>query len=166
MNTNDVWELLSEMQIGTIVAWIVVASSIFGVVGNFVKKFIKLIDKYHDTQEEKKDIVAKLDEQNDKFSKAISDLADSVNNLNHRLDYIQDKLHVQEEVNLKQIRNDIITICDEAIISEKISERKFQLLNELFDEYTNVFHSNGYVADSVKKVKVLWQNMTGENADM
>ena len=166
MNTNDVWELLSEMQIGTIVAWIVVAYSIFGVVGNFIKKFIRLIDKYHDAQEEKKEIVAKLDEQNDKFSKAISDLADSVNNLNHRLDDIQDKLHVQEEVNLKQIRNDIITICDEAITNKRISERKYQLLTELFEEYTTVFCGNGYVADSVEKVKTIWEKEYGGNTEM
>ena len=163
MSADDVWSILSEIQVGTIAAWAVVMTSIIGVAIKFSQNFLKLVDKYHSTQEERKEIIAKLDEQNEKFTKAISDLADSVANLDKRLDTIQDGLHVQEEVNLKQIRNDIITICDEAIINERISERKYQLLIELFEEYTTVFHGNGYVADSVEKVKSIWEKEYGGN---
>lgn len=163
MSADDVWSILSEIQVGTIATWAVVMTSIIGVAIKFSQNFLKLVDKYHSTQEERKEIIAKLDEQNEKFTKAISDLADSVANLDKRLDTIQDGLHVQEEVNLKQIRNDIITICDEAIINERISERKYQLLIELFEEYTTVFHGNGYVADSVEKVKSIWEKEYGGN---
>lgn len=165
MSANDVWEFLSELQVGTIVAWIIVITSIFGVAVKINKKFLTIIDKYHSTQEEREQIINKLDEQNEKFSKAIGDLSDSVKELDGRLDQIQNDLRIQEGVNLKQIRNNIITICDDAITNKHISERKYQLLTEMNDEYTDVFHANGYVADSVEKVKLIWKAQTGEEAE-
>lgn len=166
MNVNDVWNTLSEIEVGTIAAWIIALTGIFGVGFEVIQKLAKILDKYHNIQEERKEIIAKLDDQNDKFSKAINKLSESVANLDKRLDSIQDGLHVQEEINLKQIRNDIITICDEAIINKRISERKYQLLTELFEEYTTVFHGNGYVADSVEKVKAIWEKEYGGNTEM
>lgn len=166
MSANDIWDMLSGIELGTIAAWAVVLTSIVGVAVKFSQKFIKLLDKYHSTQEERKEIIAKLDEQNEKFSKAIDGLTNSVDNLDKRLNAIQDDLAVQEGVNLKQLRNDIIMICDEAIITKQISERKYQLMIELFEEYTTVFNGNGYVADSVEKVKAIWEKEYGEDVNM
>ena len=68
---------------------------------------------------------------------------------------IKDALDVQKEVNLKQVRYQIVHTCDDAINAGYITAGKLKSVEELYDEYTGIFHGNGYVKTLMEKTREL-----------
>lgn len=137
METASIWELLFSVPIGTVVAWIVVICTIATALSMAIVKLYKLFAKYK-----------KVKDDTEAQNEWIKEVKES-------LSYIKDSLEEQKEVNLKQIRYTIIHICDDALAVGEISAGKLRSLEEMFDEYTQIFHANGYVKTLVKKVRLL-----------
>jgi hypothetical protein len=64
-------------------------------------------------------------------------------------------LDEQKEVNLKQIRHTIVHTCEDALEKGEISINKLRSLEEMYDEYVDIFHGNGYVKTLVMRVRKL-----------
>ena len=144
MDTAAIWEVILNVPIGKLLAWIIVLASIITTIVTGTIKLYKIFSKVKDLKaadEEK----AKMLNEHDKILKDIDD----------RLGKIQDALDVQKDVNLKQVRYQIVHTCDEAIANGSISAGKLKSLEELFEEYTKVFHGNGYVKTLVIKTRKL-----------
>lgn len=75
--------------------------------------------------------------------------------INAMLEKIQLSLDEQRDVNLKQIRHTIVHTCEDALERGQISINKLRSLEEMFDEYTGIFHGNGYVKTLVTRVREL-----------
>lgn len=144
MTEDSVWGLLAKIPIGTIVAWAVVVMSIITVICLVVVRSYKAFTKY-----------SKLKDENEKQKQMILEHDKLIKSVNDSLAEIKSSLDTQKDVNLKQIRHTIVHTCDDAISAGCISAGKFKSLEELFEEYTNVFHGNGYVKIMVEKVRGL-----------
>lgn len=144
MNTQDAWSVLFNLPVGTIVAW---ASVVIGILTGTITATIKLYKtflKLKSAQDENEHQKEKLIEH-DKTLKEINNSLKAINN----------SLAEQKEVNLKQVRYQIVHTCDEAISAGNISAGKLKSLEELFEEYVEIFHGNGYVKTIMKKVRQL-----------
>ena len=144
VDTAPVWGMLFNLTIGQVVAWIaVIAAIIAGIVAATIKlyKAFSKVKALKDADTDKTETLKKHDEMMDKIC--------------DRLDGIQKALDEQKDVNLKQIRYQIVHTCDDALDAGFITAGKLKSLEELFEEYTEIFHGNGYVKTMMKKTRCL-----------
>lgn len=144
MDTKSVWDLLSSIPIGTIVAWIIVICAIIAALCTGTIKLYKIFTKY----KEMKDKDKKQTEVIENHEKILCEIDKSLKTMNKSLDE-------QKEVNLKQIRHTIVHTCEDALEKGEISINKLRSLEEMYDEYVDIFHGNGYVKTLVMRVRKL-----------
>ncbi len=144
MDTQSIWDLLSSIPIGTLVAWIIVIFAIISILCTVTIRLYKIFEKYKEVKD-----------KNEKQEKIIEGHEKTLEEIEKSLVSIKKSLDEQKEVNLKQIRHTIVHTCEDAIDKGEISINKLQSLEEMFDEYTEIFHGNGYVKTLVKKVREL-----------
>jgi hypothetical protein len=144
MDTASVWSTLSGITVGSLVAWCVVIVIIITTIVKGVIKLYTFFDKYK-----------QLKEENANQSKLIKEHDDTLKSINESLAKINKCLDEQSDVNLKQVRHTIVHTCYDAIAAGEIQVGKLKSLEEMFDEYLNVFHGNGYVKSLVERVRKL-----------
>lgn len=144
MDSNSVWDILSGIPIGTVIAWVAVIVAIIVAVCAGIINAYKIFSKYR-----------KLKDENEERKKLIQKHDQVLGEINESLNKITASLEEQKNVNLKQIRCTIVHTCDDAIAKGNITAGKLRSLEEMYDEYVNVFHANGYVKTLVTKVRKL-----------
>lgn len=144
MDTKPVIDTLSAIPLGTVVAWAVVIIAILGAVFGGVAWLFKQFEKYRGVKEENKR-QKELLEEHDRM----------LGEIDESLKSIKDSLAEQKQVNLKQIRHTIVHTCDDALSAGSISIGKLKSLEEMYEEYRDVFNGNGYVKTMVNKVREL-----------
>lgn len=144
MDTAPVWETILNVPVGRFIAWIVVITTIIaGIVAGTIKLY-KFFNKVRD-----------LKERDEEKGRMLREHDQTMREIDARLCQIQEALKIQSEFNLKQVRYQIVHTCDEAITAGFISAGKLKSLEELYEEYMNIFHANGYVKTLIKKVRGL-----------
>ena len=144
VDTAPVWSVLFGLTIGQVVTWVlVIAAIISGIVAATIKlyKAFSKVKALKDADADKTETLQKHDQMMDKICNRLGD--------------IQKALDEQKEVNLKQVRYQIVHTCDDALDAGFITAGKLKSLEELFEEYTEVFHGNGYVKTLMKKTRML-----------
>lgn len=144
MDTQSIWDLLSSIPIGTIVAWIVVIYAIITVLCTGAIKLYKVFTKYKEMKD--KDL---------KQTEVIINHDNTLREIEKSLQSINKSLEEQKEVNLKQIRHTIVHTCEEALEKGEISINKLRSLEEMYEEYVEIFHGNGYVKTLMERVRKL-----------
>lgn len=144
MDTQSIWEFLSSISVGTIVAWILVICAIITALCTGTIKLYKVFEKYKG-----------LKDKNIKQEKIINEHGKVLKEIEVSLQSIQKSLNEQKEVNLKQVRHTIVHTCEDAIEKGEISINKLRSLEEMYDEYVDVFHGNGYVKTLVSRAREL-----------
>lgn len=144
MDTQTIWDVIFRIPVGTIVGWIIVIGSIFTAISAGTIKLYKAFEKYKELKDKNMAQEKTLIEHDKEFAQMKSLLVD-----------IQKSLNDQKEVNLKQIRYDIVHTCDEALNQGFITAGKLRSMEEMFSEYTELFHANGYVKILVEKTRAL-----------
>ena len=144
MDTKSVWDLLSGIPVGTIVAWIAVICAIIAALCTGTIKLYKIFTKYKEMKDKDKK-QTEIIESHDATLKAIDETLQS----------IQKSLDEQKDVNLKQIRHTIVHTCEDALEKGEISINKLRSLEEMYEEYVEIFHGNGYVKTLVMRVRKL-----------
>ena len=144
MDTQSIWDLLSGIPIGTIVAWIVVICAIITVLCTGAIKLYKVFTKYKEMKD--KDL---------KQTEVIINHDNTLREIEKSLQSINKSLEEQKEVNLKQIRHTIVHTCEEALEKGEISINKLRSLEEMYEEYVEIFHGNGYVKTLMERVRKL-----------
>lgn len=144
MDTKPIWELLSGIPIGTIVAWVLVILAIIAALCTGTIKLYRIFTKY----EEAKDKEQKQEKIIESHDKTLRDIDGTLKEIKKSLDE-------QKEVNLKQIRHTIVHTCEDALDKGEISINKLRSLEEMYNEYVEIFHGNGYVKTLVTRVRRL-----------
>lgn len=144
MDTNQVWELLSGISVGTIIAWFIVIGVIISTICTGTIKLYKVFTKYKE-----------LKDKDEKQTRIIESHDNTLKEIDGALQSIQQSLNEQKEVNLKQIRHTIVHTCEEALEKGEISINKLRSLEEMYEEYVEIFHGNGYVKTLVMRVRKL-----------
>lgn len=142
MDTQSIWDLLSSIAIGELVAWIVVICAIITALCTGTIKLYKVFTKY----KEMKDKDQKQTEIIKNHEKTLCEIEKSLKTINKSLDE-------QKEVNLKQIRHTIVHTCEDALEKGEISINKLRSLEEMYDEYVDIFHGNGYVKTLITRIR-------------
>lgn len=142
MDTQSVWKLLSGISVGQIVAWIAVLATIITFLCTGTIKLYKIFTKYKETKDR------------DETQQALIEGHDeTLREIQSALKSIQKSLEEQKEVNLKQVRYTIVHTCEEALDRGEISINKLRSLEEMYEEYIDIFHGNGYVKTLMTRVR-------------
>ena len=96
-----------------------------------------------------------LKDENQQQKQTIEEHDKVLEDVNKSLSEIKASLEEQKEVNLKQIRYTIVHSCDDAISLGYITAGKLKSIEELYEEYTTIFHGNGYAKTLVEKTRTL-----------
>lgn len=96
-----------------------------------------------------------IKDKDEKQQKIIEEHDNALMEIGKCLEDIKESLSEQKDVNLKQLRHTIVHTCEDALEKEKISINKLRSLEEMYDEYTDVFHANSYVTTLVLRVRKL-----------
>jgi len=96
-DTQSVWEFLSGIPIGTIVAWVIVICAIISALCAGTIKLYKIFTKYKEAKD-----------KDEKQQKVIESHDETLKEIEKSLIAIQKSLAEQKEVNLKQIRHTIL----------------------------------------------------------
>ena len=140
----EVWSFLADIRIGSLVAWVVVIIVIIAAVVKGVKSIYAFITKYND-----------LKENDEKKSKMLAEHEKTLKEINENLEKISKSLDEQKDINLKYTRHIIVDACHNAITARGIQIEKLASLEEMYDEYVNIFNGNSYVSGLVKRVRNL-----------
>lgn len=143
-NTDSILAQLGEIPIGTIIAWIIVITIIVTTISTIVVKLYKLFEKTH-----------KLKEENDNYKELAEKHTKQLNEFGKTLNEIKCALDTQKEVNLKQLRHELVNSCEMALTNNKITTSSLCSLEEMYEEYRDVFNGNGYVKTLMGKVRKL-----------
>lgn len=144
MSKGDVIEYLSSIQVGTIVAWVLVIAMIITTIMLFLKYLFKVFEASH-----------KYKEESNAMKKMLQDHETQLGRISNQLTCIQNSLNKQDMVELKRMRHDIVQAGENAIANNVITIRQFKALEELFEVYHEERHGNGYVSTLMKKVRDL-----------
>lgn len=144
MDTQPVWDSLSNFSVGQVVAWIVVIGTILSALCVGTIKLYKVFTKYRDIKdkEQKQETIIET------HDKTLTEIKDSLQD-------IKNSLNEQKDVNLKQLRHIIVQTCEDCLEKGEISINKLRSLEEMYSEYVDVFHGNGYVKTLVERTRVL-----------
>ena len=144
MNTSSVWQLLADIKIGTLIAWCLVIIAIIASVIKGVKSVYTFICKYNE-----------LKGINERQSKMLEEHKRLIETINTNLLKIGKSLDEQKDINMKYVRHIIVEACHEAIKAKGIQIEQLASLEEMYDEYVNVFNGNSYVSGLVARVRKL-----------
>lgn len=144
MDTQSVWDSLSGITIGQIVAWVTVILAIISALCTATIKLYKVFTKYKEMKdkEEKQETIIET------HDKTLNEIKDSLQD-------IKNSLNEQKDVNLKQLRHTIVQTCEDCLEKGEISINRLRSLEEMYSEYVDVFHANGYVKILVERVRTL-----------
>lgn len=144
MDTQPIWDSLSGITIGQIVACITVILAIISALCTATIKLYKVFTKYRDMKdkEQKQETIIET------HDKTLTEIKDSLQD-------IKNSLNEQKDVNLKQLRHTIVQTCEDCLEKGEISINRLRSLEEMYSEYVDVFHANGYVKILVERVRTL-----------
>ncbi len=142
--TKKIWDFIFNIRLGKIVGLVIVIATIITGICIGVKHAYKLFENYTLMKNENKEQKEKLAAHEDLFTE-----------LKNSLDEIQRSFHDLKEVSFKQLKYTIIRTCEEAIKDGYISSGRLSFLEEMYKEYVEIFHGNGYAKTLVDKVRTL-----------
>ena len=143
METSDVIRTLSSIPIGTIIAWGTVIVGIITAIITVTIKLYKIFDKTH-----------KMKEENLEFRQMVKKHEEQLGQINEKLSSIQENLSKRDEIDLKNMRYQIVRAGEEYVSVGQVTIRQLRSLEELFEEYHNR-HGNSYVTTLMRKVRSL-----------
>lgn len=142
MTQKDVVQTLSSLDVGTVIAWVVVLAALGATIFSVVRKLYDLVARMYCKKAKEDEVKAMVKDHDAKLE-----------SINATLLCIQDMLHKQDEYTLKSMRYDIVRACEEAILRGSITIREYASLQEMYDEYHEKRHGNGYVSSLMKKLE-------------
>ena len=144
MDTQSIWKMLADIKIGTLVAWCIVIAVIITTITKGVKNIYTYIKKYNT-----------LKEDNEKQTQIIKDHEETLTKINECLSKINKSLDEQKDINLKYCRHIIVRACHDVIVAGNMQIEQLASIEEMYEEYVNVFHGNSYVSGLVARVRKL-----------
>lgn len=143
METSDVIRTLSSIPIGTVIAWGAVIVGIITAIITVTIKLYKIFDKTH-----------KMKEENLEFRQMVKKHEEQLGLINEKLSSIQENLSKRDEIDLKNMRYQIVRAGEEYVSVGQVTIRQLRSLEELFEEYHNR-HGNSYVTTLMRKIRSL-----------
>lgn len=123
------------------------------------KRFKKIEQDILDIKNEQENLELKIQETNQTFEDRQRERMEVSKNIQKgildKLEVITQKLEKKDKLDLKKLRHSIVRAGEEAVFEGKISIRALKSLEEMYEEYSNTYHENGYVRTLMTKVRSL-----------
>jgi uncharacterized membrane-anchored protein YhcB (DUF1043 family) len=152
MDTNSVWELLSSISIGTVIAWITVFIAIICAICTGTIKLYNIFAKYKDVTDEDKELKHNVEEHEKQLKEIKQQLVEMTENFNKQFTDIKETLNEQNDTEITKLRHSITECGENALANKKMTVRQWTSLHEMCDRYTNKYHQNSYVKSLLDKV--------------
>ena len=152
MDTNSVWELLSSISIGTVVAWVTVICAIIGVICTGTIKLYKIFTKYKNVKDEENELRTNVANHEEQLIEIKQQLEAMNQNISQQFSDIKGTLNEQRGTKIKELRHSIPDSGERALSDGKITVRQWTSLHEMCDEYINKYNQNSYVLSLMNKV--------------
>lgn len=168
MDTQSVWGELSTIPIGTIVSWVSVIAVIVSAIWFGIIKLFKVFSKYKEVQDEnenQKNLLVQHDECLEEIRLELSKIRGSIHNdkleehdevlaeIRECLEKMNKSLDDQMKINYEYLKHSIVISCQRAIDRNYITTEELQSLEEMFKEYVEIYHGNGYVKGMIIKAR-------------
>ena len=144
MDTKPVVEALGAIPIGTVVAWAAVIGGIIAAIVAGIVKLYKTFEKYKEFKEKDERRQAALE----KHEEVLGDIQSSLRR-------IENNYATDHEVNKRRLKHEITDYCNRAINEKKVRLSTLRSIEEMFDDYVEVFDGNSWVHTLVEKVRLL-----------
>lgn len=144
MEVTSIWQMLSDIKIGTLIAWTIVIIAIFTTVTRGIKNVYAFISKYKE-----------MKEMNEQQSKTLDEHEKYFHEIKDSLEKIGKSLAEQKTINLKYTRHILVDGCCAAIVAGNIQNEQLASLEEIYEEYRTVFNGNAYVGGLMERVRAL-----------
>ena len=144
MEVTSIWQMLSDIKIGTLIAWTMVIIAIFTTVTRVIKNAYASISKYKE-----------MKEMNEHQSKTLDEHERYFKEIKESLEKIGKSLAEQKTINLKYTRHILVDGCCAAIVAGNIQNEQLASLEEIYEEYQTVFNGNAYVGGLMERVRAL-----------
>ena len=144
MEVTSIWQTLSDIKIGTLIAWTIVIIAIFTTVTRGIKNVYAFISKYKEMRE-----------MNEKQSNTLDEHETYFKEIKESLEKIGKSLAEQKTINLKYTRHILVDGCCAAIVAGSIQNEQLASLEEIYEEYRTVFNGNAYVGGLMERVRAL-----------
>lgn len=144
MDTQSVWDVLSSIPVGTVMAWIGVICAIIAAICTGAVKLYKVFEKYKGYKEE--------DEAQKELLKKHDEVLDDIN---QSLTAIKNSMETQKVINKKRLRYEITKLCNRALSEQRVTLSILKSIEEMFEDYVRVYDGNSWVNTLVSKVRKL-----------
>ena len=144
---DSAWEAVSQLSIGTIVAWVIFIAAIIGGISALTVKLYKVFEKYKGYQDTNKKIMDMLQSHES-----------TIVDIKNALIEVRDARTVQNNIMKKQIGHSIVVTAEKCIAEGKITFSEMKSIMELYEVYHDVYKGNSYVEilmENVKKLNVI-----------
>lgn len=148
MDGNVVFEYIAQLPVGVFVRWIVGFLAILSLCCTGTLKLYKVFVKYKEAKEKNEKI---KDDVRD-HERELVKVNKKIETLSSKMSEIQEILNQQNKRELSKLRYEICEAAQTAIEKGVISKQSFQSLEEMYDDYLNFFHQNGYVKELMDTV--------------
>lgn len=152
MDANSIYELLSSISVGSLVAFATVASAIIGALCTGTIKLYKIFIKYKAVHDENENLKNAVKTHEELFIKIQDQLTEMEKNFNAKFSEIKTDLDEQRVTTIKKLRHDITNSGEKALADGHMTVRQWTSLNEMANEYMNQYKQNSYVKSLMEKV--------------
>ena len=144
MTNQDVVNVLSEIPVGTVIAW---ASVIFAIIGILIAggvKLFKLFSQIKEYQNDREDNIELLH----KHDEVLDEMSETLKRIEHRIE-------TEADIHKRELKHSITSKCNTALKGGEILLSELRSIEESFEDYENVYHGNSWVHTLVEKVRLL-----------
>lgn len=144
MDTKPVIESLAAIPIGTVITWAIVICGIIAAIVAGVVKLYKTFEKYREYREEDEEQKARLKEHDE----ILGEIQNSLNR-------IETNIKIEHDVQRRRLKHDITKECNHALKDGMIKLSTLKSIEEMFDDYENIYEGNSWAHTLVEKVRLL-----------
>ena len=144
---DSAWEVLSNLPVGRVVAWIALIIAIISGISALTVKLYKLFEKYKKLKDTNSQVVTLLTSHEN----ALTEVRDA-------LKAFEAEKKTQNDIMKKQIGHSIVITAEKCIAEGKITFSEMKSITELYEVYHDVYKGNSYVKilmDKVEKLDVI-----------
>jgi len=144
VNADGIFTQISNITIGQVVAFGAVVVSIITAASSAWVKVSKFIRKYNEGKDEKTEL-----------EKTVKEHSVKIDNIEKLLGEVKTSMDEQKEREIKRLRHDLVSACESAINDGFITVSRLCSIEDMYDDYKNQFHKNGYTKTLMCKVRNL-----------
>lgn len=144
MDAKDLADVLSGVPLSTAIIWGSVIIALFGAVIVGIIRLYRVFSHFREIQD-----------NHDKNVELLLKHDEILDEMNELLKRIDEKIDTEADVHMRSLKHTITTKCNRAIKEEEILMSELRSIEEMYEDYTNIYHGNSWAHTLVEKARNL-----------